>query len=390
MTLSDDAIKILEENKTTPLDAYDKVTDLLSSECEEGGRCDPLGLEESAKEGRQAYHAAHNWFMDKKLYPADEKMLIEWWNKLGLMQFSSEQHVYCAETAFLLSELYRKSGDMGAAFRWALHMQADDILGDHPERGGAGKQTLIPRYGMSTPAFDEFNHIAEECLKEISETDNWSRVAAFPEEVICRFATSKAGHSLAEFIPSHELPVSLGYFNALLNSVENENEETQGKKGRALENLAFYLILLIPGCVPRKNVLMEKRIFESDVVVHNLSQSPSLTTELLGRHFLIECKSSKKEKMGVSEIGYFLYKMRLTHTKFGILFTRRGITGKERLEAGFDLIRLAYNRDGRVCVVVDNKDLEGIKSGKEIYFWMMLLRKIEEMRFGRSSDRSRP
>ncbi|MCP4366912.1 MAG: hypothetical protein GY797_02175 [Deltaproteobacteria bacterium] len=387
MTLSDEVRKVLEDNHTTPLYAYEKVRELLTQACLENGRCNPLGPEITSKEGRDGYHNAHNWFKEKGLYSASEKLLLEWWNDFGVRQIQAKKRVYRAEIAYLLADLYWEAGDKGTAFRWAMHMQADDILGEHKDGGGAGKQTLTTKFGMSTPAFEKLNCIAQECLEEVKQSDDWARVEGFPEEVISRFAESDAGYSLAEASSSREFPVSKGYYQALLNRADSA--KTNDEKGKTLEDLAFYLMLLLPGCVPRKNMLAEKRIFESDIVVHNLSPSPNLTTDLLGRHFLIECKNKENEKANVADVGYFLYRMKLTHTKFGIIFSRNDITGMKRDEAGYELVRRAYHEDDSLCVVIKNDDLEKLKTGKETYFWWMLLGKIEELRFGKPKSRKK-
>lgn len=387
MALEDDVKGILEKHASRPLDAYEQARKLLICAYQSGGRCDPLGSDDQSKEGRQAFHATHNWFKSHGYYFASEKLLIEWWNLLGQRQFESKKRVYRAETAFLLSDLYEVMDDKGMALRWAMLMQADDVLGEHPEEGGAGRQTLTTKFGLSAASFYELNRLAQECLAE-TKTDGWSKPEGFAEEIICRFARGKAGYALADTTSSREFPVSPGYLKSLMNWVETAS--TPSEKGDALEALALYLLLLIPGCVPHKNVLAEQKIFETDVLVHNLSPTPTVVTELLGRQFLIECKNRKSKdhpkynKVTVSEIGYFLYRMKLTHTKFGIIFSRDGISGKEDKIAGYELIRRAYHEDDIVCVEINNSDLNDLATEKQQYFWWLLLDKIESLRFGKS------
>ena len=387
MALKDEVKGILEKYESRPLDAYEQARNLLIGACQSGARCDPLGTEDQSKEGRQAFHAAHNWFRDHEYHSASEKLLIEWWNLLGQRQYESKKRIYRAETAFLLSNLYEVMDDKGMALRWAMLMQADDILGEHPEGGGAGRQTLTTKYGLSVVSFDELNQLAQECLVEAKKNNDWSKPESFAEEVICRFARGKSGYALADTTSIREFPVSPGYFQSLINWVKIAR--TSNEKGDALEELALYLLLLLPGCVPHKNVLAEQKIFETDVLIHNLSPTPTVVTELLGRQFLIECKNRKSEahpeynKVTVSEIGYFLYRMKLTHTKFGIIFSRDGISGEDDKIAGYELIRRAYHEDDIVCVEIRDSDLSDLATGKQHYFWWMLLDKIERLRFGK-------
>lgn len=381
-TFKNEVTKLLRDSQTRPLDAYEKVKRLLIDAGKEGGRFNPLKPLDNWKPWRDGFHVAHKWFIDenRKWFFASEKLLIDWWNLLGQIQFEKKRRIYRAECAYLLTDLYELMGQRGLALRWAMLMQADDILGEHPEGGGAGRQILTTKYGLGIAAFDEFNQIASECLVEVKNNADWSQPAGFAEEVICRFAQKKAGYTLADTASSREFPVSPAYLQSLLNLVRSNENTTD--KGKSLEYLALYLMLLLPGCVPHKNVLAEQKIFETDVLVNNLSPTPTVVTELLGRQFLIECKN-RKEKMSVSEIGYFLYRMKLTHIKFGIVFSPQGISGIDKKEAGFELIRRAYQEDDLICVVMRDSDLNDLVKGNQLYFWWMLLGKIEELRFGK-------
>jgi hypothetical protein len=374
-----EVIDLLESYETTPLDAYVQVKNLLMDNCREGGRFDPLDHVDQWKLGRDGYHNAHHWFKEKKWYFASEKLLVEWWNSLGQLQFSRNKRVYRAECAYLLSDLYNEMNEQGLALRWAMLMQADDLLGEHPQGGGAGRQLLMTRMGLSSFAFDELNRISQLCLST-AQKEGWEKPVGFAEEVLCKFAQSKAGYVIAETFSVKEFPVSQGYFNALYKQANDSNGARS--KGVSLEDLALYLLMLLPGCVPHKNVLAEQRMFESDVLIHNLSPASTVITDLFGRHFLIECKN-RKEKADSAIIGYFLYRMKLTHTRFGIIFSKSGITGGKNHEAAHELTRRAFHEDHLICVLISNEDLEKFGRGTEINFWWLLLEKIEALRFGK-------
>jgi hypothetical protein len=319
---------------------------------------------------------------------ASEALLLEWWNDFGLRQLEEKsKRVYRATIAHKLIELYWRWGDNGTAFRWALHTQADDMLGKHGTGGGVGKHLLRATFGMSESALEELNRIAEECLKEVEEEwgNDWSQPAGFPEEVVRRFALSEGTGTqvLAKAASFREFPLSQAYFQALLSHVHS-GKPAKGKekgKGDVLENLASYLLTLLPGCVSRRNLLDEDLASESDIVVRNLNQVTNLTAELLGRHFLVECKNWEK-RVGVRDVGYFLYRMRLTHARFGIIFSRSGISGGDEGKAARALIRRAFHEDG------SDHDLATLAQGKGS-FWWMLLEKIEKLRFGRPRGHDR-
>ncbi len=387
MTLEEEVKSILEKNETRPLDAFQHAKGLLRDAVKPGGRFDPLKTDNEWKEGRDGYRIAHDWFKKHGYFSASEKLLLDWWDNLGLLQANTRnKHIYRAETAFYLTDLYWTMGDKGMAFRWGMHMQADDILHGNPDDGGAGRQMLPTLLGMEDSAFNALNQLAKENLNQVNSTDDWTQPAGFAEDIFSKFAESKTSYVIARASSQREMPVSKGYFQALYAAMTKldplEERQYNQQKGKALENIAFYLSLQLPGCVPHANVLAKKQAYETDIVVQNLNPSSSVVAELLGREFIIECKN-KKEGVRVSEIGYFLYRIKLTHTKFGIFFTRKGITGRDAMKAGEALINQAYQLDGIICVVLSDIDLEALLTGDKQYFWWMLLDKIEKLRFGK-------
>jgi hypothetical protein len=239
---------------------------------------------------------------------------------------------------------------------------------------------------MSETALTELGQVASTNLEKINNDckNDWSTPYAYAEDVITKFAYNKPeyAHLFASQSNVLEFPLNTAYFEALLNKV-NSAALTTKEKGDRLEELATYLFLLIPGLIPRRNLLEETLAFESDIVIRNLTMSANVITELLGRHFLVECKNWE-ETVGVRDIGYFLYRMRLTHAHFGVIFAKSGITGNEDQEkAAYSLIRKAFHEDGNICVVISNEDLTCI-SQAESTFWPLLLEKIERIRFGKA------
>ncbi len=315
-----------------------------------------------------------------------ETLLLETWSNWGKIQFTKKQRVYRASIAAHLTRHYVYLGDRGSATRWALLTQADDMLGKHPSGGGAGRHWLLTNLGMTADVLNEFNGIAVRNIEaiEANRQNDWSVPFGFAEDVVTRFALEKPefAHFLTLGSSLQSYPLSSGYFDSLREKVNAEYSQGQAHyKGKALEDLASYLFLLIPGWVPRRNLLEETQAFETDILVRNLNPSANLTAELLGRYFLVECKNWK-DSVGVSDVGYFLYRMRLTHAKFGVIFAQEGITGDEQNgNAAYSLIRKAFHEDGSTCVVVTNYDLEKLSQGRTT-LWSMLLEKIEGMQFG--------
>lgn len=381
MTLRDELDALLQSGRPV-LDVLSESRELLRQACGKRGEWDPLGANHS--DGHYAYTSVATALEETGLLAASEALLLEWWDDFGLRQYQEKERVYRAIIGYKLTGLYLRWGDTGAALRWALLTHADDMLGDPSFMGGGARSQLRTIFGVSRSDLEELDQVAMDCLSEVRQIhdNDWSQPAGFPEEVVRRFVLTegRGAHLLAEAASFREFHLSPPYFRALLELVHSA--ESFRDKGESLEDFAFALFLLLPGCVPRRNVLDIDLAFESDIVVRNLDRSANLTAELLGRHFLVECKNWRKP-IGVSEVGYFLYRMRLTHAQFGIIFSETGVSGKGDERAARALIRRAFHEDGSVCIVVDSSDLtELVEGGRS--FWWMILEGIENLRFGGS------
>ena len=365
-----------------PASCLQRCSALLDQACFIGGEFHPLDTDR-AMGACNAYGLVSNLFLENGFSASATSILIEGWNKFNAFQRDTKVRIYRAGFGMYLAKAYQKLGDKGATFRWALLTQADDLLGEHPAGGGAGKQLLQSVLGMSEVALSELNQEAVANLEKIRKECNndWSVPYAYAEDVITKFAYNRPEHTnLFSAVSSDlEFPINTIYFEALLNKV-NSDAATTKEKGDRLEDLATYLFLTISGFLPRRNLLEETLAFESDIVVRNLANN--VLADLLGRHFLAECKNWERS-VGVQEIGYFLYRMRLTHARFGILFAKRGITGDQNQEqAAYSLIRKAFHEDGNICIVIDNDSLNSL-CRSEVTFWPLILERIERIRFGK-------
>ena len=318
------------------------------------------------------------------------QILLETWQTYQRIQTDVKQEpIYKAAIAAVISDLYVRRGDLGTAARWGLITDASDVLYNKNSDGG-GRQRLIVSTGIPDDALDKLRTIALANRNHVVDVGDWSRPEAFAEDVIAKFLAEHQdfGVLFARHTPTvNEYPLSQTYFGSL--SKKMQVAESAAEKGRALEDVATYLTLLIPGWIPRRNVKTVYNEFESDIIVSNLIQSGNLDAEIFGRSFLIECKNWSKP-VGVPEVGYFLYRMRLTHTTFGILFAKNGVTGgKDNDEdqdkvrnAADSLIQRAFNEDGNICIVITESDLEELNEGKS--YWAMIVEKARTVQFGKS------
>lgn len=360
-----------------PIVFLDEIRGLLRKACGKGGDYDSAGP--LWEDGQGIYFAVVEFLLGHGFVSAAQELLVEWWDDVGARQLTENRHIGRGNSAYKLMQLHERKGDEGAAIRWALLAHADDLLGTNPNGGGAAKQWLRTKFGMSKQELAEFRQIA-------TQDSGTMRLA---EGMIIRLALSDFSleHLFSRPSSCREFPASLPYLKALWNRVlVSRNSTKNTEKGSSLETLAKYLFLLVPGWVPRRNVLDLDKSFEADIVVSNLSPANSLTAELFGRHILVECKNWK-DPVGVQEIGYFLFRMRLTHCSFGVIIAPGGITGKSGKDkkvkeiAARSLIRKVFHEDGITCVVLEKNELVALVNG-EIRFLSLLLSETEQFRFG--------
>ena len=308
-----------------------------------------------------------------------ESLLLDWWDHLSEKQLHADAREYRASTALRLMNHYFHRNDRASAFRWALHTQADDLLGGHVDGGGVAKGVLLAHFSLTNEDLEELGRIASKCA-EAAHANGWSTPDGFCEHVVLRFLQSERVAHVQSATTSREFSLSPSYLRALMNDLDGT---TTTDSGRSFETVALYLASLLPGAAPRRNVLDEDQGFENDVVVRNSSSGVDLQVDTLGRYFLIECKNWGTA-IGVSEVGYFLYRMRLTQSRFGLIFSKNGISGDKKSgeRCARSLIRRAFSQDGLICATIDKAELESLCESRRS-FWSLVLGKAERLRFGR-------
>jgi hypothetical protein len=315
--------------------------------------------------------------------------LISGWEKLYGYQIQLKTLIYKAGIAAFIAVAYRELGDMGASYHWALLTQAEDIFGFHTNGGETGKDILSLDFGFNDKVMQQFNSIVKINRNIVCKKKDWSITEAFSEDCVTKFAYTYPEYSInfASRTKIFEYKINNYYFESLIRDLDipvkiGKSKNTKAK-GDKLELLAAYLFLLIPGLVPRKNVHEDTNAFETDIVISNLSLNPNLTTDLFGRFILVECKNWEKKNVGVQDVGYFLLRMILTHSSFGVIFVRREITGNQVLETDArSLIRKVFHEDGITCIVIDEAKLIDI-SKKSVTFLNCIINENERIRFGK-------
>jgi hypothetical protein len=381
-TLSGEVVQLSERTAgQSPLEFFKPCRELLQGACAKGKRCDSGG--QNYQEGVAAYTTAAQEIWKRGMFPSAVELLREWWDELGRRQQAEKRYIYKAMAAVLLSQTHLFVQQHGIAFRWALLTHADDILGSHPEGGGAGRDLLRAQFGIGQTALDSLTDLAHKYrgLAD-AQRDGWKSPVGFAEGVVQRFSMQNPAYAqqIAELTAPVEFPLSPAYFSALLDEVKRDDGSST-ERGDRLETAAYYLFSLLSGCLPQKTTIDRYNAFESDIIVRNVYKSSSVVSELFGRHVLVECKNWTK-RVRVQPVGYFLFRMKMTHSQLGVIFSRAGITGGVGRNNARSLIQRNYHEDGTNCIVLDMKDLQRLARGEVGFFWL-LLEKVEEFRFGK-------
>jgi hypothetical protein len=144
--------------------------------------------------------------------------------------------------------------------------------------------------------------------------------------------------------------------------------------GKALENLADYLLSCIPGCRTAKR----KSSYSTEYDIICSLEGPDVDFRSdFGRYFVCECKDWESPA-GFPELAKFARVLDSIKARFGILFSREGITGQARTtDARREQVKVFQDR-GLVIVVVDLSDIQFIAKGGN--FITLLREKYEQVR----------
>ncbi len=226
---------------------------------------------------------------------------------------------------------------------------------------------LIFRHGLSD---DEFNRYASEAYQL---WENNKVEALYPEWILQQIDKEW----LTELPSSPEAGLYVSnplYINRLLKRLGD-------KQGKALENLADYILSCMPGCRTAKRQRTQST--DLDIVCSMEGFEVDFRSEF-GRYFICECKDWKKAA-DFATVAKFCRVLDSVKARFGILFSTHGISGKgKNRHAELERLKIFQDR-GMVIVVVDHDDFVRVALGEN--FINLLRRKYERVRLDLSKTR---
>jgi len=143
---------------------------------------------------------------------------------------------------------------------------------------------------------------------------------------------------------------------------------------RRAESEAEYLLSCMPGCRTYRRQKTESTDY--DVICSMEGFDVDFRSEF-GRYFVCECKDWAKPA-DFTTIAKFCRVLDSVKSKFGILFSKKGISGQGTAKyADRELIKVFQDR-GMVIVVINENDLREVAKGKN--FINLLRSKYETVR----------
>jgi hypothetical protein len=219
---------------------------------------------------------------------------------------------------------------------------------------------LAWRHGL--PDIEVKRYASEAC--QITKAN--PQEALFPE-----FVLQEMDRNWLVEVPS---PNDMGLYFANTLYIDHLLAYLGDKSGKALENLADYLLSCIPGC----RTARRKSSYSTDYDIVCSLEGPNVDFRSdFGRYFICECKDWRSPA-GFTELAKFARVLDSIKARFGILFSREGISGQVgTTDARREQVKVFQDR-GLVIVVVDRADIQFVSKGGN--FITLLREKYEQVR----------
>lgn len=219
---------------------------------------------------------------------------------------------------------------------------------------------LVWYYGLPGLEFERY-------VRECKEYANQNPLESFYPEWLLQEIDQKWMTEFPTLIESSRYLVSRNYVKFLLDRLGDPS-------GKNLERLASYLLSAIPGF--RSTTRRKSRSTDYDIVCTVEGEEVDFRAEL-GRYFVCECKDLKTPS-DFSIIAKFCRVLDSTKSKFGILFSTKGLTGVGKGINGEREQMKVYQDRGLVIVVLDKKDITFLSNGGNLV--TLLRERYEQVR----------
>jgi hypothetical protein len=306
-----------------------------------------------------------------------------WWNAMTRYQLNTPgvnpHHCHRGSAGFAIAMNRFNAGDYGSAMRWCVLTQLSDaILGNN--MGGAYGM-LIATLGLPSGTVQQITNIAAQKADQLMLAPaNWSEWEATPESMILDVIRGPQFAILQRTTTRYEHEITPSVYEKL-----RVRAASPAGTGADLEELAAYLVSLLPGYRLRRNMLAVDYAYENDVIAALTPYARPLFSDQ-PTSILIECKNWKTDKLGSSIVGYFYSRMMLVGCRIGVLISQNGVTSMadqgvpQEERAGRAMIRRLHHETGSVVISLDAQALQRIGTASSVL--QVLQEPYEDFVFG--------
>jgi len=247
-----------------------------------------------------------------------------------------------------MHEAFRAMGYPVHAKRYLMLTLCEDSISEEakisPDTSGVYFR-LVWRHGLSDQQLKRYSEEVFSLWKEKPKE------CFFPEWIL-----QEIDQDWMTEIPS---PQEAGYFLTNKLYIEHLYSALGDRFGLALERLADYMLSCMAGC----RTTRRERTHSTDYdIVCSLEGFDVDFRSELGRYFVCECKDWDKPA-DFTIIAKFCRVLDSTKARFGIIFSKKGISGKGSTEYAEREILKVFQDRGMVIVVIDEKDVEYVLNG---------------------------
>jgi hypothetical protein len=115
MPILDELKEVLESSPSHSFDPSDFLllcVEKFDNACLPSGELDPREVPKKAENACNSYGRVAQWFLDNGFSFAAESLLVDAWNKFGLIQLQEKKRIYRAGIAAYLTNVYLKLNDL--------------------------------------------------------------------------------------------------------------------------------------------------------------------------------------------------------------------------------------------------------------------------------------
>ena len=322
---------------------------------------------------QKAWTLIAQFFMRVERLPEAIAVLESLYYRLLKFETDTKEWLHKGTSLVWISDCYSRLNYPVHAKRYFMYTLCEDAIDRKGERNvkGSGVYARASMHGMTDDLVAEYHRVAYQKWTKLNEA-GW-----FPERLLAEMDD--------RWMTEYPTAVEYGHYRTNPLYIQHLLSQLGSDKGQSLERLAHYLVSMIPG----SRVYRRKRTESSDYDVVGSFEGPGLDFRSeLGRYFVCECKDWDKDPADVTVMAKTAYFLDSVKSRFGILFSKNGISGDAKTKDAEREQLKVYSNRGIAIVVIKKDDMERMAKGEN--FLSMLRTRYEKVRLDIADDQLQP